>query len=308
MHIKNKTVNAKTNTLKPSSIKTKLVVNKSRIKGNATEYMVAKCLVSMGYKPLNDGYSKKRMTAMGKDYKANKANKLLERKVCQGLVCILKAETKAEAVTFSLMRDTSGSSSSITRTTTDIVVHSDPPINISIKHNNLSLKHQKANKLWSQMRMCASRKTRFIAAYEKIEDEWHAKWSKGGYVAFAELPPTAKTDLYERVNALTMTHLLTGPKKDVRGYLDFILDLPTQNKYILNCDGTKNTVKILQVCIPDQQTVTKVQRNGNFLEVHLGANVLVRMRLHSCTTNVTKKLGLKYDTQVKGGLVEVVAL
>ena len=45
MHIKNKTVNAKTKTLKPSSIKTKLVVNKSRTKGNATEYMVAKCLV-----------------------------------------------------------------------------------------------------------------------------------------------------------------------------------------------------------------------------------------------------------------------
>jgi hypothetical protein len=206
------------------------------------------------------------------------------------------------------MRDTSGSSTSATRTTSDIVVHSDPPINISIKHNNLSLKHQKANKLWSQMRMCASRTKRFIEAYEKIENGWHDVWSKGGYIPFAELPPVAKTDLYDRVNALTMLHLKTGPKKDVRGYLDFILDLPTQNKYIIKCNRTKNTVNVLQVCIPSTQTVTNVVKNGNFLELSLGKNVVVRMRLHSCTTNVTKKLGLKYDTQIKGGLVQVVAL
>ena len=117
-------IKTKVTMTKVKTLPLKTIDNKSRTKGNATEYMVAKCLVSMGYKPLSDGYSKKRMTAMGKDYKANKC---LERKVCQGLVCILNAKTKAdsEAVTFSLMRDTSGSSSSITRTTTDIVVHSD---------------------------------------------------------------------------------------------------------------------------------------------------------------------------------------
>jgi hypothetical protein len=269
-----------------------------RSTGNAVEHQVAKCLLKMGFKPSkNDAYTKTRLKEVFRGVK------VAPFKMCQALKHILPAKK----CYFSMMPDTSGSSTSHARTTSDIIVHSNPPLHISIKHNNLSLKHQKASNLWSQMRMCESRKCRFLAAYERIETGWHAKWSRSGYLAFNELPPEAKKDLYDQVNELTVKHLMTGPKRDVQGYINFILDLPSQNKFILKCDANKNKVQLLQLKVPDDVVPTKVERQGNFVQLHLGPKICIRMRLHSCKTNVTKTIGLKYDTQIHGGGITCIA-
>lgn len=273
----------------------------SRKIGNDIEYMVSKCLIKMGYKPAKDGYTPGRIKAIASSYKS----KCLETKICQGLVCILPDKNTS----FSLMRDTHGSSTSIARSTSDIVVHSDPPINISIKHNNQSLKHQKAGNLWSQMRMCASRKERFIDAYEKITSAWYDEFAKSA-ATYSELSQEAKQTLYDKVNSLILKNLVVAPRKDLQGYLAFILDLPTQNKYILRCDKSGSTsVRIMQVCVPANPPITGIKRHGNFIELQLGSpDLVVRMRLHTCKNSVTPRPALKYDTQLKGGLVDVVSL
>ena len=286
--------------------------SQSRTIGTMTEYLVAKCLISLGYRAVDDGYTRARLTSMSKGYKRDK---IMERKVEQGLVCILSSKSSSSSskrCTFSLNPDTSGSSSSSERTTSDIVVHEPQgPINISVKHNNLSVKHQKADKLWCQMRMCESRKLKFIGAYEKLCDEWLDKWTRSNKsVKYNELATGAKTELYNGINSLILRNLVTAPSKDVRNYLDFILDLPTQNKYIIKVNTTpsKQSVEMLQMCIPATATPTGIKRSGNFIEINLGPLVKVRLRLHSCTTHVKAKLGLKYDTQVQGGLTSIVKL
>jgi hypothetical protein len=274
----------------------------SRQSGSLTEYLVARSLISLGHRAADDGYTRARLVAMSKGYKRDTA---MEKKVEQGLVCIIPANQR---YTFSLNPDTSGSSSSSQRTTSDIVVHGPTPINISVKHNNLSLKHQKADKLWCQMRMCESRKQQFIGAYEKLCSLWISENETTS--TYADLPPGAKTRLYNGINSLILKNLVTAPTKDVRNYLDFILDLPTQNKYIIKCNTTygKQSVEMLQLCVPNTALPTKIKRVGNFIELDLGPLVQVRLRLHSCTTNIKSKLDLKYDTQIKGGLVSIVKL
>ena len=286
----------------------------SRSTGNEMEYLVSKCIIRMGFKPAKDGYTTHRLDAIRAKVTGANKNKKLEDKICQGLVCILPPTV----CTFSLMRDTHGSSTSITRSTSDIVINSQPPVNISIKHNNSSLKHQKAGNLWSQMRMCPSRKQRFVEAYDKITSAWYEKVMVDAAVlkskkakaptTYAELPTQAKQDLYDAVNSLILKNLVTAPQKDARGFLDFILDLPTQNKYILRCDKVKTRVRVMQLCVPADAPVSKIARKGNFIEMQLGETVTVRMRLHTCKNHLTPKPALKYDTQLKGGLVDVVSL
>jgi len=221
--------------------------------------------------------------------------------VGESLVCILPESCSCS---FSLVRDASGSSSSTSRTTSDIIVNvPNDPINISVKHNNLSLKHQKADKLWCQMKMCETKKERFIKEYSGICDKWHQ-----GNNATLWADVDDKRELYDAVNALTIKTLTTCPKKDAFSYLDFILDLSTRNKYIIKCNILKKEVEVLQVCVPTSVLPTDLRISGNFIEMQLGPDVQVRMRLHNCTTRVKKNLGLKYDTQIKGGLVRVIKL
>lgn len=277
-----------------------------RLTGDSIELQVAMCLQKLGHKIRDDGYSGARFKAMscgsgGRGGSGSKKFNAFAKKICMGLKRILPPR---KSCYFSMMPDTSGSSTSHTRTTSDIVVHASPPIHISIKHNNLSLKHQKSSNLWSQMRMCESRKRKFVAAYNKIETEWHAKWS--GYKAFSDLPIEAKRELYDDVNELTVKNLLSCPKKDARGYIDFILDLPAENKYILKCNVEKNKVQVLQLSVPSVPPKSVV-KEGNFVIIHLTDGLSIRMRLHSCKTNVTRTLGLKYDTQLRGGGVECIA-
>lgn len=274
-----------------------------RVKGDSIELEVAQCLLKLGHKIRDDGYSGARFKAMSSSVSGMACLKqsAFAKKICLGLKRILPPR---KSCFFSMMPDTSGSSTSHTRTTSDIIVHASPPIHISIKHNNLSLKHQKSSNLWSQMRMCESRKKKFMTAYNKIETEWHARWS--GYATFSDLPSEAKRELYDDINELTVKNLLSCPKKDARGYIDFILDLPAENKYILKCNVEKNNVQVLQLNIPSVSP-TSVVKEGNFVIIHLEGGLSIRMRLHSCKTNVTRTLGLKYDTQLKGGGVECIA-
>ena len=281
--------------------------NNQRKRGSEIEYLVCKCLAKMGYKPQRDGYTAKRIRAT-----KCAANARLETKICQALVCILgpaKEKKKSKTPLFSLMRDTHGSSTSATRSTSDVVIHSEPPINISIKHNNQSLKHQKASNLWSQMRMCPSRKRRFIEAYEKITSAWYAAhWGSGNANTYSEVSQVAKQTLYNDINSLILKNLVSAPQKDLRGYLDFILDLPTANKYIIKCDKDRAAVRVMQLCVPGNAPITGIKRVGNFIEIQLGGpDLVVRMRLHTCKNRLTPKLALKYDTQLKGGLVDVVS-
>lgn len=288
--------------------------NNQRKRGSEIEYLVCKCLAKMGYKPQRDGYTAKRISAI-----KCAANARLETKICQALVCILgpakeKEKKKSKTALFSLMRDTHGSSTSATRSTSDVVIHSEPPINISIKHNNQSLKHQKASNLWSQMRMCPSRKRRFIEAYEKITSAWYAAHCAPGpgpgtsASTYSEVSQVAKQTLYNDINSLILKNLVSAPQKDLRGYLDFILDLPTANKYIIKCDKDRAAVRVMQLCVPGNAPITGIKRVGNFIEIQLGGpDLVVRMRLHTCKNRLTPKLALKYDTQLKGGLVDVVS-
>ena len=270
----------------------------SRQVGSNTEYLVCASLIKMGHKPM-PGYTNKRMQQISTSLSTSN-NKKLEADLITALKRIIGPSKKLD---FSLMPDTHGSSTSVSRSTSDIVIHSQPEINISIKHNNFSLKHQKAGNLWSQMRMCESRKRRFLEAYNKIGSTWLSRWS--GYSAFADMPAEAKKELYDKVNGLTLKNLVSAPHKDVCGYIDFVLDLQTHNKFILRIDSGSGSVRIMQMNIASGARINKIKRTGNFIEIGLPNDVTVRMRLHTCKTRVTKTLALKYDTQIRGGLVEL---
>lgn len=277
--------------------------NVSRMFGNATEYMVCKCLMTKRYKPMDD-YTTNRFNTMKANFEeVEKDVTMCPAKIGQAVDYIIN-QSACHAITssgnqtlrtrkvFQLQKDTAGSSSCANPTTSDIIIGNN--IHISIKNNNLSIKHQKANKLGLQMKMDEEDRKDFERDYSQINDDFFMKWSDRD--SFSNVTLIEKMEMYNKINALTMFYLT---KVDPYQYLLFILDLATPH-YILKCNVRKNTIAILKSNITPEVLSSK----SSSLTMHVKGTILyicmdeytIKMRLHNCTSKITKTLGIKYDT------------
>jgi hypothetical protein len=201
---------------------------------------------------------------------------------------------------FALQSDNAGSSVAAQPTTGDVIIANN--LHISIKHNNLSLKHQKANKLALQLQLVPAKKASFESSFTHISAEFYKRWKSRG--TFAKITFEERMELYDRINRLTVEYLQGATKAEFARYISFILSGEACNKssYILNCDTKGNRVSVLSTCKALEATSKDkkptIEIRGTFIYITIGKTI-IKMRLHTCTSRITPCIGLKYDTRLE---------
>ena len=294
-----------------------------RSRGTSLEQLVSKVILNRGIRvDPKCNYTKRRMCNNKKesisdnfdiDHQENPIASLIESMLDTVLPPVSKRQS------FQLKQDSAGH---LENSSSDIIVRCCPnDIHFSVKHNNLSIKHPKANRLNLQMKMKKADADRYTSAYAKINSRYYKQWTtkrtpsgkSGTHVAtattFASLPGGEKNQLYREINELTVKYILKASDESLDAYIKFLLDLPSENKYIIKCDFDKNIVSLLQLKTPTLSSSGKAKAEKP--KVHVSSSgttinleykgYLVSLRLHNCTTRIMPTLGLKYDVKVHNG-------
>ena len=269
----------------------------SRSIGNAIEYLVCRCLINKRFVPQS------RLDRLAKDVKYVPISAPMTKRVNDALdyvICTYKASQGLKRLPnrrFTVQGDNAGSSRATHPTTGDVIIADH--LHLSIKHNNLSLKHQKANKLALQLQLSAKEKAKFETSFSQISREFYERWKirdKFCNVTFSE-----RMEMYDRVNGLTVEYLKGASEAEFTRYITFLLcDKPLH--YILNCDTKGERVSVLSTsggggCGGGTGSNRDISIRGTFIYITHGSSQ-IKMRLHTCTSRITPCIGLKYDTRL----------
>lgn len=198
-----------------------------------------------------------------------------------------------------LERPSSGSSFLEHPTTSDITLISRDRTQyeyISVKNNNMDIKHQKPNKLPLQMRMCARSSIEFNNAYNAINNKWFQKWNKMRFTTFREAPRADIDNLYRSVNKLVISYLNTEPVSRTQRFLKFLLDLDT--RYVFKFEGIRKCTIFKKIMV--KKTIISAElRGSNTIILKLSNNVKVYMRLHTACSRISPMLCLKYAVKAE---------
>lgn len=287
--------------------------NTCRSVGNAIEYLVCKCLIRKRFVP----QSSPRLDKMQMQTQTQTQIHSMSHRVCLALDYVIAAYKEQHGLKrlppggrqFALQSDNAGSSVAAQPTTGDVIIANN--LHISIKHNNLSLKHQKANKLALQLQLVPAKKASFESSFTHISAEFYKRWKSRG--TFAKITFEERMELYDRINRLTVEYLNGATKAEFARYISFILSGEACNKsvksvktnkssYILNCDTKGNRVSVLSTCKALEATSKDkkptIEIRGTFIYITIGKTI-IKMRLHTCTSRITPCIGLKYDTRLE---------
>ena len=267
-------------------------INIQRSRGTSVEQIVSRALLARGVRvDPRCAYTKARMRVTNNEESNSNITNHLDTIFEKVLPPISKRQS------FQLKQDSAGH---LEHSSSDIVVHCCPDIHFSIKHNNTSLKHPKANKLYRQMRMSDENAEVFKQKYARINDRFYKAWKT--FKSFAMLPLGEKTRMYREINELVLREIRRAPRESIDSYLDFLLDLPIDNKYIIKCDTVKGSASLLQLA-QEKKSAKKskvdahISASGTTIDlVYRGYQVSIR--LHNCKTRLSPTLGLKYDVHV----------
>jgi hypothetical protein len=200
-----------------------------------------------------------------------------------------------------LLNHREGSSNNILATTADLVMLcKDQKITqmVSIKHNNMYVKHHKPNKLGLQMKLNSVAKESFEKQYATINNAYVKKWSR--LTTFSQVPSGEKIQLYKKINELTKFYLLKfRPWK----YIDFLLDQKT--KFVCKFGGPTG-VQLLKKKYLRNKTVDTIKVDGSKICIKLVNGISINMRLHTAQSRITPTLCMKYEVTLKDYFTRIV--
>jgi hypothetical protein len=281
----------------------------SRKSGNALEYIVCKSLNDYSICAHNHATTEKlKKLKVDYDFLRSKDNAYdhQDQKVTK-LHKIFDHLGIDKHCTYTINHDSKGSAGE----TADIVLHDMQygyaVAKFSVKHNNLSMKHQRVNKLWLQTRMSQDDKDEFIKEYKEINDKYYSVWKAQGLRLFRDVDIVEKFALYKELNELTRAWLLKDSEY-LRHYIEFVLDYDPL-KYILKWCPRSETITTMSLAdnmrtlIGDLSKV-EIDHEESFLRIHLKpTSVIIRARMHNASSRITPTISLKYDTSVQNSNV-----
>jgi hypothetical protein len=177
-------------------------------------------------------------------------------------------------------------------------------LNLSVKHNHRALKHQRPAATASQAGYAkkSPEDVSYRAAYKKITDAFigNAAQVKKTATEFAELK-TIQTDfidkqLYAPMCALVTEFLNTQVSKApyTQQFFSFIVGMTDYHKIIVYQDK----IDIHEFAfMPAVESLTAVQRNDSYIDVHFSNGWAIAMRLHTASSRI-KGVSVKFDTQL----------
>lgn len=268
---------------------------KCRKVGNAFEYMVCRALDSLGVTP-GDEFTVLKLKRLHKDYTIlNESKRTTHAKHAQLCKALRSLKTTfAPNTTYHLQSDGQGARGC----SADLIITSDPPIRLSIKHNNKYIKHQRCNKLYLQLSLDEADTRKFRSQYSLINNVYYMKWKN---TKFSNISIEEKFELYREINDLTVKWLKKDHTK-LLNYIAFILDAKKES-VILHWDPNKGVADVLQhdIVLKEHDSSIEVWTKNSFVYIQIDRKTLIKMRLHNGSSRITPTLSLKYETTIEGG-------
>jgi hypothetical protein len=233
---------------------------------------------------------------------------------------------KEKERTFILQKDCAGHSRS-----SDIVIfeksknlkkgiEKEKEIHISVKSNNMSIKHPSVSNMPKQLNMDSVVGAKFKTNLSAIYDHFYKSWSKENQT-LNTVTRLEKTKLYKRVNNLVAMHVRRASQENLEKFIYFLLDPET---YILTCSTLKenkeSTASIYKIDMnvlkesvlsfsprekqsEKQSGKIKVRGYGSSFLL-FGENGEIRLRLHTSRSALCANLALKYDVTVHKSMLQ----
>lgn len=210
--------------------------------------------------------------------------------------------------TFVLQKDCAGHSRS-----SDIVIfetskNMKKEIHISVKSNNMSIKHPSVSNMPKQLQMDSVAGAKFKSELTSIYDHFYNQWSKENQT-LNTVTRLEKTKLYKRVNNLVAMHVRRASGENLEKFITFLLDPET---YILTCSVPVGEASIYKIDMNvlkesvlggDKPNKIKVRGYGSSFLL-FGENGEIRLRLHTSRSALCSNLALKYDVTVHKSLLQ----
>ncbi|PSF30602.1 hypothetical protein C7H19_23570 [Aphanothece hegewaldii CCALA 016] len=173
-------------------------------------------------------------------------------------------------------------------------------INLSIKHRNIALKHQRPK---TTPQHCGysrdSQQSRaFYTEYERIAARFAQQTS--GRTKFNELPENIKSNyLYQPICQLITEFINSYCQSQTNAEHLFRFLTGTTDYYKIHFDGNKRTINIVEFANlpPVKSVLAKTEKQYIYLD--FSNEWCISMRLHNASRRITKNPSLKFDTQPK---------
>ena len=167
-------------------------------------------------------------------------------------------------------------------------------LGISIKHNNFSIKHQRPGNLWNQAKFKGKDINDFQEEYQELNDMWYFKIKK--YKTFQNIPSSLKNSMYKDFNQLAIDWL-NKEKTSIPNLLLFLWDYDT--RFIVHCNFYSKTINLYtKEKLPTNNISTVLSDSNTTIKFTSNKLQIITMRLHTCQSQITPRLGIKYDSNV----------
>jgi len=259
----------------------------SFIKGSLFENTVIRCLKAMSISPLNQRTFNKsyQLQDIENKHATNSAKQMNQMyKISTCLNQFIKNPTNCS---YNIINDGRNGDS------TDIrLIEGSSEYNFSLKHNNLSIKHQTPSNLYRQLLLTPNQTIDYRKEYTMINNKYYYQWKDT--MQFCNV--TNKPEAIYEVNSLVEKYINRSSLIQQNNYINFLLSLQ-ENKYIMKWNDTDETLSLIKWNIANS-VITNSSIVENSLLLNLSNDIKIKMRLHTGSKNITRRLSLKYDTTI----------
>lgn len=172
--------------------------------------------------------------------------------------------------------------------TSDIILHTtrNEHIGLSCKRNNMSIKHPCPSGMHRYL--SSDKRGLYMDAYKSLNDKWYKAFMK--YEYYNKIP-------YDRKHHMLNEFVVLVDKYLNSEYIKFLLSYnPGQENYIVCMKDNKDTVNIMRMKrIRAFKFSTDVKNSNIYITLN---GIRIKMRLHTASLRITKKLRIKFDTRV----------
>jgi hypothetical protein len=160
----------------------------------------------------------------------------------------------------------------------------DKSLGISIKNNNLSIKHPRAGSLSKLFK-----NSDYNKKYNNLNDSWYNGFVKSDIEKFNECEKSSKMDMYNDFVQLLVQEL-SKYESNIINIINFCVSIYT-DYILLKC---KNRIRCYKNTIIHSKNFNVVKKSPNTFLI-ITDSYTIKFRLHTASSKVTKKLSLKYD-------------
>ncbi len=169
-------------------------------------------------------------------------------------------------------------------------------LHISLKYNNLSIKHQRPSNLPSQLSLSQQASANYRKQYTKLNESIYQKIKQ--YPTFNCVPDKNKIikPIIDLAEDTFRKYCNSRVSKNLLSYLTG----GKVNKLILMIkDAPKQDIEMYKFT-PCDQTLYIVKRiNDLNIQIIFGTDYIFNLRLHTASSRITKSLNFKFDTTLK---------